>query len=186
MRLPQGKLLALIALVVAASMVMATGAFSSVTADRSTDVEVVGDKNAFLALEQGSGPNGQKYATTNDGRLAVNLDGDAKVNGQGVNPSAVTSFDNVFTITNKGSQSVDIRIQDSSDAVTFYKNGDPTSSIESAGSSLGVGSSVKVGINVDTTSGVAQGNLLEAITVHATAPNSGQAPGADGKPQDPA
>ena len=79
MRLPQGKLLALIVLVVAASMVMATGAFSSVTADRSTDVEVVGDQEAFLALEQGSGPNGQKYATTNNGRLAVNLDGDAKV-----------------------------------------------------------------------------------------------------------
>lgn len=174
MYMPRGKLLALIAFVVAASMVTATGAFTSVTAERNVDVNVAGDKNAYLALEPGDGKNGKEYATMNNGELAVNLDSDNEnIDGQGVNPNATTTIDHVFKITNKGSQDVNVKIttgkNSSTDAVTFYTGSNPKNSLED-GKRLNVGAKpMKVGIKVDTTKGVSRGQIMDSIQIKANA-----------------
>jgi hypothetical protein len=175
MRLPKGKLLALVALVLAASMVMATGAFSTVTAERSVDVKVTGDKNAFLALQPSDGPN-KAYAKMNGGQLAINLNGEAKVDGKGVNPDAVTSFDNVFTITNQGSQSVKVWIEDGEKKVSFYaKTPGQTLNKEGGAVTISPGTTKHIGIMVNAKNTQKGTQLLsgeDSVIVHAVAPDS--------------
>lgn len=120
MRLPKGKLLALVALVLAASMVMATGAFTTVQAERNVNVEVAGDDQAFLALEPSDQPNGAYATQTGQGELELNFNSEADVTGQGVNPDSVSSFDNVFMATNQGTQEVIVTANSSAQAVTIY------------------------------------------------------------------
>ncbi|MFC6961239.1 DUF1102 domain-containing protein [Halocatena marina] len=143
------------------------------TAERSVDVKVAGDKGAYLALQPAQGPNGN-YAKMENGQLAVNLDGDAKeIDGKGVNPNAVTHFDKVFTVTNKGSQPVEVTITEksSTNAVTFYRKNNPENSLEDGSITVNDGDSVAVGIKVDTRGEkVSNGEkLLDAIQVQANA-----------------
>jgi hypothetical protein len=79
---------------------LGTGAFSSVEADRTVDVEVAGDSEAFLALAPTDDPNGA-YAEISNGTLEVTIGEDA-----GVNANAITHIDKVLQVTNQGTQEV--------------------------------------------------------------------------------
>ncbi|QSG10746.1 DUF1102 family [Halapricum desulfuricans] len=85
-----------------------SGAFTSVSAERSVTVDVVGDANAFLRLAPCDGsPNGDYVANASEGAMAIDLaDGDSNVAGSGVNPEAHSVFHNVFEICNQGTQPV--------------------------------------------------------------------------------
>ncbi|QLG50072.1 DUF1102 domain-containing protein [Natrinema halophilum] len=161
MYVPRGKLLALVAFILAASMVTATGAFTSVKADRTAEVKVTGDEDAFLGLEA----NEEKgYAKNEGGTLGLYLseNADIKGSGQGVNPEAVTTIDNVFTITNQGAQEVSVRLdyQSAGDTVTFY---DSDSGKPINGNSISPGEEINVGIEVDTTGYEYSGNGAESL-----------------------
>jgi hypothetical protein len=150
MYLPRGKLLALIAVVVAASMVSATGAFSTVKAERNVDVKVTGDKGAFLSLKPATSPNANEYVKMKSGKLSINLDGSVKKNaGKGVNPDAVTKFDKLFVISNYGSQDIKVTFNETpnSKAVTFYTKS--KKNIE-GGFTIAEGKSKTIGIKVNT------------------------------------
>jgi hypothetical protein len=54
------------------SAAFGSGAFTSVSADRTVTVSVAGDEQAYPRLEPTSGPNGD-YARTENGQLAVHL-----------------------------------------------------------------------------------------------------------------
>ncbi|WP_080510505.1 hypothetical protein [Halorubrum coriense] len=93
-----------------------TGAFTSVTADRSVTVSVTGDESAYLGMDAEGSTNGA-YANESgdDGDLSINFDdlsnGDDLTEtsgGSGVNPSAVTTAEDVFRITNQGTQEVEV------------------------------------------------------------------------------
>jgi len=91
---------------------LGSGAFSSVEADRSIDVDVVGDGEAFLRLapctiDGSEHPNGAYVRETPDGTIAIDLsDGNDQVAGDGVNAEALSVFHNVFEICNQGTQDV--------------------------------------------------------------------------------
>jgi len=93
-----------------------TGAFSSVTAERDFDVVVSGDAGAYLGIKPHPGPNGAYADTTPQNTLAVDLTGDNSnvgsgiAGGEGVNANALSSFLNVFRITNQGTQAIDVDI----------------------------------------------------------------------------
>jgi len=96
------------------AIVTGTGAFTSVEADRDVQVRVADDANALLALEATDGPNGE-YVDASDGTLGIDITGsdgdDATSEGaQGINPNALTLFEDVFQITNQGTQPVDVAI----------------------------------------------------------------------------
>jgi hypothetical protein len=86
---------------------MGTGAFTSVSANRTVNVSVADDANALLALEQaGTGPNSQ-YAEVSDGEVTIDLDNSDTANGgSGVNGNAVTNVLDIFKIRNQGTQPV--------------------------------------------------------------------------------
>ena len=113
----------ILALAVVLSLVLGlvgTGAFSSVTADRTATVSVAEDADAFLGLEPHSSPNGQ-YAQTNGGQLELQIDDtNPTVAGNGVNQDATTTFDDVFNITNQGTQRVAVSVNDSAEETSYY------------------------------------------------------------------
>lgn len=84
---------------------MGTGAFSSVDADRSMTVNVVGDQAAYLKLE-GQSP----YASQGtDGTLDIDF-GPNGQGGQGLNNNADSEFTDVFQIQNQGTKEVKVWI----------------------------------------------------------------------------
>ncbi len=81
-----------------------TGAFTSVSAERSVNVQVASDANAFLQLSSISwSNNSQDYTTTSQGTLDIFHPSD-DVDGDGFNKNAVTYVDNLFRIGNQSSQ----------------------------------------------------------------------------------
>ncbi|AKH96611.1 LamG domain-containing protein [Halanaeroarchaeum sulfurireducens] len=87
--------------------VMGTGAFTSVSAERAVTVNVAADANAFLGLRPCDGPNGNYVTGASDGAMAIDLSkSNGNLTGEGVNPEALSVFDNVFQIANQGTQDV--------------------------------------------------------------------------------
>ena len=82
--------------------ILGTGAFDTVEAQRTVSVETTGDANALLALTpvDDDGP----YVDDSGDTVELTL-GDP--DGNGLNQNAVTTFDELVTITNNGTQTVD-------------------------------------------------------------------------------
>ncbi|QLG50071.1 hypothetical protein [Natrinema halophilum] len=162
----------LITVAVVSSAVFGPGAFSSLTADRDANVDVVGDANAFIGLEPSDGPNGE-YATTKNGELQLALDESVKKGGGGgINRGAKTGIRDVFTITNQGDQPIGIWLDEVHEDVTFtVKSGHPIERKANA-ISLKPGQSVSVGLTIDV-SEYDESKVIESITVNADSDVSG-------------
>jgi hypothetical protein len=89
--------------------VLGSGAFTSVTANRTAKVEVVDDASAYLALESTSEPNGA-YADGSGDQLELDFSSDNETDkgGKGLGDDSVYTFDDVFKITNQGTQGVGV------------------------------------------------------------------------------
>lgn len=164
------RLLALVAVGLALTLVVATGAFTSVTATRTVSVEVAGDDAALLQLTPHDGPNGD-FAALVDGQLELSFEG---VPSDGVNQNATTTVADVFNVTNQGTQPVNVTITESgnhTDRVTFETAGGVQLDGGAAGVTLPVGETIEVTIEVDTTgeSFPPGSSLLDSITIHAEA-----------------
>lgn len=168
---PKGKLFVLVAVAVAIGLITATGAFTTVTAERTATVNVAGDDAALLGLAPANTANGGEYASTSGGQLEVSL--------EDLNLNAVTTFDQVVNVTNRGSQDVGVWIVKSGDnpgLVSFY-NGtvyDAAHRMDNSSSGaqvLSPGESIQVSIQVDTSGqSLSDGDdLLSTIEVHADA-----------------
>jgi hypothetical protein len=91
------------------ALLTGTGAFTSVSADRSLSVSVADDADAFLRLAPCPGSANGDYVDDSNGLLAIDLSGDNGNDppaGSGVNAGALSVFDNVFEIANQGTQNV--------------------------------------------------------------------------------
>ena len=155
------KLLPVLAVLAAALIVVSTGAFTSITAERSAEIYVAGDASALLTLAPYDGPNGAYADHDDDGALYLNLE---DVVGTGVNVDAETTFANVFTITNNGTQSVTVTLTKSGSNTGAISFGDIESGIE-----LDVGESCIVSFVVDTYEMSQGDNVLSSITLTAEA-----------------
>jgi hypothetical protein len=108
---PKGKLLALLLIFGAVGTLAATGAFTTVEAERTADVDVAGDANALLAIqptEQNDSSSFINQDDTDDSTFEIVLDGEEGNNG--VNANATTTAQNIFNITNNGEEDVDVWI----------------------------------------------------------------------------
>jgi hypothetical protein len=154
------------------SAVYATGAFTSLTAQRDANIQVAGDASSYLTLQPAPGPNGE-YATQRNGKLHVSLTGAIDGAGKGVNRNALTVVRNIFTITNKGSQPVGVWLTDKSKAVTF-KGGKKWQTLEGREQAITLrpGQTLSVGLTVDTREQTS-GDLINAMTIHAKSDISG-------------
>jgi len=96
----KGKLLALVVIFLAVGVVTGTGAFSTVEAQRTADINVAGDSGALLGLEAGT----SGLIRSTNGEIEITLDGNS--NAGGVNANAITTVDEskFLNITNNGGQ----------------------------------------------------------------------------------
>ena len=102
------KFLATVGAITAGSAAaIGTGAFASVEADRTVEVDVVGDQTAYLGLDADS-----PYAHFNGKQLVLDFS-DNNSGGKGMNADAVATFDGVFEMTNNGPNELDITIDKS-------------------------------------------------------------------------
>ena len=98
----KGKLIALAAIVAALGVVVGTGAFTTVAADRTAEVDVAGDDSALVGL------NGLDEITNNDdGDFTLDLEGEGS---GGLNDEGVTDFGSVLEIANNGQEEVTVYI----------------------------------------------------------------------------
>lgn len=103
------------ALVGGSSILMGTGAFTSVDADRDASIEVAPEDQAYLRVFPSNGHNGEfaSKSAANKLQLDFNDEIDSLVNpsgGEGVGQSSVYEFDDVFQIENQGTQTVYVNI----------------------------------------------------------------------------
>lgn len=144
-----------------AAAAMGTGAFSSVSADRTVSVSVAADADAFLQLQELDSPNSNEFVNESGGRsdtLSISI-GENDVGGKGVNEQAETRFDDLFSITNQGSQPVWIWMQSNIPGVNFY-NSDINEGISLNGNNIfndreviqyvKVGDGFNVGLSINT------------------------------------
>ena len=105
----RGTLIGLGGLVAGGGALIGTGAFTTVTAERTVNVQTAGDANAFLALgpadRDGNGNNAY-VADRGDGTVEIALDG-SNTGASGLNQNARTTFRNLITVTNNGTQAVE-------------------------------------------------------------------------------
>lgn len=181
MKRRRGKVFALFAIAAAVVLATGTGAFSTVSAERTVDVALAGDDSALLRLTPHNGPNGVGgYATTVDGRLQIRLDGTAggsnfASEGSGVNLDARTEVTNVFNVTNQGTQSVGVWITKSGNhtgLVMFYDGaGNRIDDNATVAQPIAPGETIQVSIRIDTRgSDLTPGeSILDGISIHADA-----------------
>jgi hypothetical protein len=141
-----------------------TGAFTSAEASRSVDVNVADEDKAYLALEALDSGESENYGfVTQQGTgITIDINDVAGVHdpANGVGLDSVYEFDNLFRVENQGTQEIEFEIDTLSDSdftpsasgltVEFYPGSDPSSPLESNPSTLGTGTSQRIGIRVDT------------------------------------
>ncbi len=108
--MPNGKLLALVLAFAAVGGLVATGAFTSVEADRTAGVQVDGDANALLSLEPTNNTVGENatnnFVTSDTGssQLAIDLSNDA------LNANATTDAGAIINVTNSGDETASLSV----------------------------------------------------------------------------
>ncbi|WP_178916364.1 DUF1102 domain-containing protein [Natronomonas gomsonensis] len=143
------------------SALVGSGAFTSVSANRNVAVAVVDDPNALLGLGGCEGsPNGQYARIQDNGAMAIDLsESNNQIDGEGVNPDALTKIRDVFQIKNQGTQetAVWIDVDPVEDRVEFYLHEQELDENENAKIigydnrvCLDVGDSVCVSMDIDT------------------------------------
>lgn len=175
----------------AGSALIGSGAFSRVESDRSVAIDVAGDPDAYLGLDECDSPNGSFAHLDDDGHLEILLNGenpaiDGSPLGEGVNSDSTSRFHRVFQVCNQGTEPACIWIGDDENwpvvdsgehegqrRVDFYLEDDPGHSVigEANGLLLEVGDCACLGIEVRTY-GLSDGDTLlddldDRITIHA-------------------
>jgi hypothetical protein len=147
--IPKGKLLALLLAFTAVGGLAATGAFTTVQAERTADVNVDGDANALLAIQPNETSEDSNFIQdddTSDSTFSINLEGDNGNTGS-LNANATTTAENLFNITNNGEEDVDVWISTNGGAQTNNGSVNTTFYVDDRALSSGEVTSDAVNIN---------------------------------------
>ncbi len=109
----------LVGIICALAVIVSTGAFTSVNAERSAQIDVTGDASALLSMVPYDGPNGAYVNEDENGALYLDF---SEFAAGGVNIDAVTVIRDICVITNNGTRSIILTLTkegDNPDAVDF-------------------------------------------------------------------
>ncbi|MES3161238.1 MAG: hypothetical protein PPP55_06665 [Halorubrum sp.] len=115
------------ALATGSAAAIGSGAFTSVTADRSIQVDVADDSDAFLALEGKDTPNGNEYVEDDgtDGTLSLDFSETEESGAEGgLNQNADTIIRDLFEIQNQGTQEVVVGVTDLPEGMSIFADED--------------------------------------------------------------
>jgi hypothetical protein len=148
---PKGKLFALVAVFAAIGLVTATGAFTSVQAQRTADVNVAGDANALLQLT----PASPHASIGGNGQLSIAVDN--------LNNDARTDLGPVFNITNNGDDEVTVQIADESSEHNSAGFGDTNDIVTFMNANASSPSSIEASTNNEVTLSPGQGFTVKVV-----------------------
>ncbi len=105
-----------------------TGAFSNFQGNRDANFSIAADNNAFLGLDAPSSLENNEHASIGgDNELKIHFNSTSSTGGTGLNPDSETWFDQVFRVTNQGTQPIDFMVDDDdlsqSENIVFYVDG---------------------------------------------------------------
>lgn len=88
-----------------------TGAFSSVEAQRDVGISVAGDADSYLAIEPGD-ENGEYLTGADTSAAALDFTSNNSITGggEGLNANALSTFADVFSVRNQGTQDVELSV----------------------------------------------------------------------------
>ncbi|WP_080509970.1 DUF1102 domain-containing protein [Halorubrum saccharovorum] len=172
------------ALATGSAAAMGTGAFTSASATRAVNADIVADDNAYLGLtadlDLGNQPNPEdtpdsdtdsprnntEYAVNSgSGKLRLVFNEESGAGGSGLGADSVYYFDNIFGIRNQSNgDQLRIDIDDSGldnsgafQFYTLYQNGDPIAGRDSlATPGMNAGQGVNVGVKIQTPSTITE------------------------------
>lgn len=138
-------LLVLGAFVIAGGVVLATGAFSQVEADRTMTIDTAGDGSALLGLEA----NTSDYAGLEDSSTGDEV----ALSFTDINVNATTRFNNSLNATNNGDASVNFYQRDGPSEVTFEdSSGNEIDSSNPVTINSGESETVDIVVTIDSSS----------------------------------
>lgn len=138
-----------------AGVIGGSGAFDSVSADRTFEVSVSGDASALLGIEANDSAIAETETVDGNDIIIFQLDSDdTESDDPSINEEAVTKFYEAFEVSNNGSQEVDISMSLPEDltGVVFRGNDDDTDLTEDS-VTLEPGDTLLVDVEIDTTGG---------------------------------
>lgn len=139
----KNTLVLLAVLVVSGGIVLGTGAFSTVQAERTVTVETAGDSSALLGLEANTTYNGLNSTGGTSGALTLGINN--------VNEDAITTFDSAVNVTNRGSQTVYFSVSGTGNGLTFTNSTTGADLSDNANEiELSPSESVWISLEVDT------------------------------------
>lgn len=159
---PKGKLFALLAVFAAIGLITATGAFTTVTAERTAQVSVAGDDAALLQLTEPASIDAGAV-TQSDGVAEIDLT-DGNLDASGINPDATTTLTPLLNVTNQGSDSTTLNVtvtaveSDGSTVTGANATAVGSSGNEFAETTLSSGETTQFGLEINLT-GVTQNDL---------------------------
>lgn len=166
-------------LVAGSAAAVSTGAFSNATVQRDVTVSTAGDAQAVLRMDPDSDlPNSDYAVADGDGVISIDIseDGD-NVSGDGISPDAKTTIEEIFPISNQGTETVQVSVvsdelsSQTEDRFQIFATGVPgedddfrTNLLEDTGDLpvLEPGQSFDVGIEVDVPDDV-EGSELDDL-----------------------
>ena len=175
---------------IGASAIVGSGAFSSVEANRTVQINTASDSDAYLQLTSPHHLENSEYANEVNGQLKLDFGDNGE--GDGVNLDALTYFDDTFRVGNQGTGKIKVwfeinggdtheveRPVSLADVLDFYPQGERDNSIVGKDNAhspghdghTAVGSSFEVGVKIDLTgTNLSPDQVLggdNSITVHA-------------------
>ena len=99
-----------------------TGAFTSVSADRSVDIDVADDPNALLGIDASNASNGDYVVGTSNGAAVDISESNSNIMGEGVNENATTVLRDLFDIRNQGGSGVFVYVNTGVDGFGFFSD----------------------------------------------------------------
>lgn len=105
-----------------------TGAFSSVSASRSLEVQMADDASALVGLDDIDSSANRDYVDVSGDTVSIDIstdtNNDSTEDGIGLNKNATTKILNLFRITNNGTQDVVVYTSGGPSGVRFAAHGD--------------------------------------------------------------
>ncbi|GAB7014225.1 hypothetical protein [Halolamina salina] len=158
------------------SLAISTGAFTSVSAERSVSVEIADDAYAFLRMspiaDDGLGGETGRSSTNGDVvKFEIPGDDDGESSdAEGVGIDSVYEFHDLFSVSNQGTQPVELYSTYDGDNLADLALVNDDGVLKDDPPTLDVGDSIDVGLYIDTHSS-SIGEFDETLTIVADQPD---------------
>lgn len=157
----------------ASSLALGTSAFTSVSAERSVDIDVSADAYGFLRLrplvDEGLGEDSPSTGrSSTDGQtVEFQIPGDGEgenSNAEGVGTDSIYEFRGLLGISNQGTQSITVQSEYDGELSNLALVDNDGDILRDAPPTLEVGDEIEVGLLIDT-HGTEEGAYDEELTI---------------------